>query len=126
MNEILDEEIANDQIFDEDRTSSNLNIRVFIYFLIMISGGMFYTYISIPDNSNFTLIALLIGSISLIIFPMIISFAIDIIKYLLSKRNKKSRKIKRNPLWFSTIEGGFGIWGIFAIILAIGYFASPN
>ena len=110
MKDIIDEGVsASNKI--QDKLTSRLKLRTVLYSIVMLIGGLIYApSLAVPYRLHFIKSAL-----PFILFCMIISLVLELIRLLFRKIKEKRRgkKIVTDPFWFLIFEGGFSIWLLF-------------
>jgi hypothetical protein len=121
MKTILDDESTFEKKEKKIKLTSNKKGKGIAYFLVMLIGGMIFSYFANPHWNKDLLI--MTDAISLLIFPLLISIVVEAIRYLLHKRReqKENRKIERDPYWFQLLENTFAIWILTAFAFFLGY-----
>ena len=115
MAQILDEEFKRIQNEEKDETTSNIKLRVFIYFLVMLMVGQASYYFQYPYD--FTFFASFREAVYYILVNLSISLFLESIRYLIRKIKERNTRVVSNqdPFWFKVIEGGFSIWILFFV-----------
>ena len=115
MDPILDEDFKKNKDDQKDETTSNIKLRVFLYFLIMLVVGI-ASYI-FENQYFYTLLDSFKISVYYIFVNLGISLPLETIRLFFRKRKEHKTGVvsKQDPFWFKVIEGGFSIWILFFV-----------
>lgn len=122
--EILDEDYTQSAEIIQKALTPKIGLRSVIYFTIMVIGGFPYYWTMLDDPQSYSYPILFIGTLIIIAMCCFLSFILELFRLLSRKRKarKTGKKIIQDPFWFQVLEGGFGIWIMFAVLYIVTLF----